>query len=464
MHMLLARSCDVGEIYFMAEGYTVDFGSIFRELTRLALPVVGASFLQLAYNMVDIFWVGRLGGAAVAAVGSAGFFVHLGWAVCSLVLIGTGVRIAQNVGRGDLLQARRYSGNGLLASQLLAVLYMGLLLGAAPWLISLFNLHDAFIENMSADYLRITALGLPITYAGYMLASVFNSYGRTAVPMKVNMLGLGLNILLDPLFIFTFGWGVAGAAIATILAQGVSLGLFFYYLRKCGDMHFQFKLLPAMLLDAAKLGLPVTAQRVLFSLIGIAMAGIIARWGGAAIAAQKVGLQIEALSFMTLSALHQAMTTYCGQRYGAGDLLRLRLGYKVGAGIGCVVGLVATLIFWLGAEPLVRLFLDEGPAVGMGVAYLRIVGLSQLFLSLELVSGGALNGVGKTHFPAGVCGTLTVLRVPLALWLSSTALGLDGVWWSISLTTVLKGSLLIVIFSWLAGANGQRLNLAPKKP
>lgn len=441
-----------------------DYRSILGALTRLALPIVGASFLQLTYNMVDMFWVGRLGTPAVAAVGTAGFFVHLGWALCSVVLIGTGVRIAQNVGRKDLRQAQRYIGNGLLGSQLLALLYMALLLPGAPWLLSLFNLNDPSIEGMSAGYLRISALGLPVTYAGYLLASVFNSYGRTRVPMKVNMVGLVLNILLDPLFIFGFGWGVGGAAAATILAQGVSVGLFLYYLRQHSDMRLRLKLRPALLLEAAKLGLPVAAQRMLFSTIGIGMARIIAQWGGAAIAAQKVGLQIEAVSFMTLGGLHQAMTTYCGQRYGAGDLPRLRMGYRVGASIGAGVGLLATLLFWVGAEPLVRLFLNEEQGVQMGVAYLRIVGLSQLFLSLEMVTGGALNGVGKTQIPATVSGTLTIARIPLALWLSGAALGLglDGVWWAISLTTFVKGSLLIAIFSFLLGGDGSRLHLPEK--
>ncbi|PWJ41080.1 MATE family efflux transporter [Sediminitomix flava] len=427
------------------------YKSIFRVLMKLTLPIVGGSFLQMTYNFTDMIWVGKLGSDAVAAVGTAGFFTHMAWAFSSLALVGTGVKISHAVGRQDFTDARAFIKNGFLTTWVLGLIFMlFLILGSSP-LIAFFKLNNTVVEGMAENYLIISALGILISYTNYLFAAIFNAFGYTKIPFKTNMVGLGVNMVLDPLFIFVLKWGVEGAAIATVIAQLVTVIIYWRrFLREKDMKTFPGRVHLDRMWEVLRLGFPTAAQRVIFTFIAIMMARIIAQWGATAIAVQKVGLQLESVTFMTVGGLHQAITTFVGQKYGAKDWIQLKKGYNVAVGIGVMVGFLVSLLFMLIPELLISIFLKEADSIAMGAQYLRIIGLSQIFMCMEMVTGGAMNGLGKTHIPATLSVILTGARIPLALWLSAMpALGLDGVWWSISLSSIAKGLVSVVAFYYL---------------
>jgi len=428
-------------------------GNIFKALVTLALPIMGTSFVQTAYNLTDMVWIGRVGSKAVAAVGTAGFFIWLSMAFIFISKIGAEVGVAQAIGRKDTLQANNYIRNSIQLNLAISITYSILILIFRRQLISFFNLGDNQVIEMAITYLVIIAFGMPFNFMNLLFTGIFNGYGDSKTPFIINVIGLGINMVFDPLLIHGYGpfpmLGVRGAAIATIGAQIISTSLFIYSIRKRTDIG-EFNLLKApskeYILRIIKLGIPVALQSGLFTIYAMLLARIIAHWGPTPIAVQKVGSQIESLSWMTAGGFSSALSAFVGQNYGAERWDRIYKGYFVAMGIMTTVGILTTCLLVFASRPVFSLFIPEEEAIRYGIVYLKILGLSQLFMCIEITTTGAFNGLGKTIPPSIVSIIFTGLRVPAAMILSSeNLLGLDGVWWSISISSVFKG---IILTTW----------------
>lgn len=430
-------------------------GNISQALIRLALPIMGTSFVQMAYNMTDMIWIGRVGSSAVAAVGTAGFYTWLAFAFILIPKIGAEVGVAQSVGREDFKEAKRYIRHTLQLIIAFAVLYGTSLIVFRNSLIGFFNLGDMEITEMAISYLVIVSFGMIFYFINPVLTGILNGYGNSRMPFKLNVIGLIVNMILDPMMILGLGpfpaLGVKGAALATVIAQSIVTFCFVYNIMKArGEIFTGIYLLrkPDLfhMKSIVKLGLPVAVQSGLFTVFSMIIARIVAQWGAVPIAVQKVGSQIEAISWMTAGGFSTAISAFIGQNYGAHKWDRIQRGYYVGLRIVGAIGIGATCLLIFGAGPIFSFFLPEAEAIAYGVVYLRILGLSQLFMCIEIATSGAFNGLGRTVPPSIVGILFNGLRIPFALILSSsTLLGLNGVWWSISMTSILKG---VVLTAW----------------
>ena len=428
-------------------------GNIFDALIRLALPIIGTSFVQMAYNLTDMIWVGRVGAKAVAAVGTAGFFTWLANAIILIPKIGAEVGVAQSVGRQDAAAAKKAIKHSLQVIVLLAIAYGAVLIVFRDPLISFYNLGEAQIEYDAITYLVIVSLGMIFFTINPVFTAIFNGYGDSRTPFNINAVGLVVNIILDPLLILGIGpfprLEVKGAAIATVIAQIVATLMFVLRARKHPELFKDLKLFTAPDMSHVKriikLGFPVALQSGLFTIFAMGTARIVARWGPLPIAVQQVGSQIESISWMTAGGFQSAMSAFTGQNYGAKKWERVYKGYFAGVGIVSIIGVFATALLIFGARPVFAVFIPDPETISYGVVYLRILGLSQLPMVIEIVTAGAFIGHGKT-FPPSVTGILfNGLRIPGALLLSATSLGLNGVWWAISISSALKG---IVLAAW----------------
>jgi Na+-driven multidrug efflux pump len=193
------------------------------------------------------------------------------------------------------------------------------------------------------------------------------------------------------------------------------------------------------------LGIPAAFQSGAFTLIAMIIARILTRWGSTPIAVQNVGSQIESISWMTAGGFQTALSAFVGQNYGAKKWKRVFKGYFAGIGTASIVGIFTSCLLIFAAKPIFSIFIREKDTVKYGIDYLRILGLSQLFMCLEITTSGAFNGLGKTVPPSITGVVFNALRIPGALILSATSLGLNGIWWSISISSVLKG---ITSISW----------------
>lgn len=435
----------------MSKSINLTRGNIAKGLIGFSIPIVATNFIQTAYNLVDMMWIGRLGSGAVAAVGTATFFVSLALSLSELVATGSAVRISQSIGAEKRDEAKTYIFNGFLMAFVLAILYSITFIIFRKEVIGFFELGDAVIERDAIVYLVISMISVVFMYFNTMFISVANSLGDSKLPFKINAVGFVLNAVLDPLLIFGIfnikGLGVFGAAIATLISRILVCVLFFMKSKEAlnvSDSEYKFD--RAKAIDVLKLGAPYALQRVLFSAIGIVMAKIIVGFGSTAIAVQKVGVQIEAISYMTIAGLNGAMRTFVGQNFGAEKLDRIRIGYRIGLLLSAIFGLFTTTVLIVFAEEIFSVFLKDEQALQMGIDYLKIIGYSQVFMCIEIISGAAFNGLGKTYIPSIVSIVFTTLRIPLAIYLSSTFLGLNGVWWTISISSMVKGILLMVLF------------------
>lgn len=185
---------------------------------------------------------------------------------------------------------------------------------------------------------------------------------------------------------------------------------------------------------------------MMFTGISMIIARMIAGYGDAAVAVQKVGSQIESISWMTAEGFAAAVNSFIAQNYGAGNRTRIRKGYTCAMGVVFVWGIVCTLLLMLCPGPIFRIFITEAAVLPLGIDYLVILGVSQLFMSAEITTAGAFSGYGKTIPPSVISIVFTVLRIPLALVLCRTPLALNGIWWSITISSILKGVLLLAWF------------------
>lgn len=436
-------------------------GGILGKLVKLAVPIMLTSFLQMAYNLTDMIWIGRVGSSAVAAVGTAGFYLWLSFAFIRLSQVGVEIGVSQNMGRKEPEKAAEYARGALLFNGFWAILFAAVAFIFRHQAIGFFNITDAAVNGMAVQYLAIVCFGLIFSFTTPILSGIYNGCGDSHTPLVFNGIGLVINVILDPIMIFGFGpfpvMGVAGAAYATILAQAVVMVLFLSHLRsaKSPFPHFEVFKKPkiSVIKHICQMGVPVAVQSAGFTIFAMIIARLIASWGPIPIAVQKVGSQIESISWMTASGFSTALSAFTGQNFGAGDWKRIYKGYYTAMGIMSAFGIFTSLLLILLAEPIFSIFIPEAEAIRQGAIYLRILGVSQLFMCLEIATSGAFNGLGRTMPPSVVSFVFTGLRVPAAFILSTDAmLGLSGIWWSISISSIIKGILLVTWFVFVLRA------------
>lgn len=426
-------------------------GSILSALTKLAVPIIGTSFVEMAYSLTDMMWLGRVGADAVAAVGAAGFFTWLASAFLLLAKVGAEVGVAQSIGARDTKRAKEFIRHSIQIAVSLGVLYGLFMVIFRRPLIGFFRLGPS-IESDARTYLVIVSMSMSCFMLNPVFTAIFNGAGDSTTPFRLNALGLVLNIILDPILILGLGpiprLETTGAAIATFIAQVTVTGAFALHARTRPELFSGINLIKRMEWVRAKeilrLGLPPAVQNACFASIAMVIARILANWGPLPVAVQQVGSQIESISWLTASGFEVAMSAFVGQNYGARKWERVRKGYFTGLGIVTVWGLFATFLLIFAAEPLFSLFIPEEEAIRYGVVYLRILGLCQLFMCVEIMTAGSFIGHGQSLPPAVVSIGFNLLRIPLALILSSTSLGLEGVWWAITLSSICKGVVLSI--------------------
>lgn len=444
----------------MSEKKNLTEGNILKKIVKLAIPIMGTAFLQMTYNMTDMLWIGRgVGSSAVAAVGAAGFYIWLAVGIILLSQIGAGVGVAQAIGKEDIKTARSFARNAIQLNFVIALLYGLMLILFKKPLIGFFRLEDANVINMAKEYLTIIALGAVFSFANPVFTGIFNGGGESKHPFLINAVGLLINMILDPLLILGVGpfpiLGVRGAAIATVTAQVIVCIIFLLYIEKKSSHFsgFKFFVLPEWdyIKNIVKIGYPVALQNAMFTIFAMIIARIIAGWGPVPIAVQKVGSEIESISWMTSNGFATALSAFVGQNYGAGKWKRIYKGYFTSLGIMSGIGILASLILIFCGRPIFTIFFpNEEETILQGIIYLRILGLSQLFMCIEITTAGAFNGLGKTMPPSLVGIVFTGLRIPAALILSQPKLlGLNGIWWSISVSSIFKGVILLAWFLWL---------------
>lgn len=441
-------------MYFMNEHVDLLHGPVLKSLTKLAVPIMATFLIQMAYNLTDMIWIGRVGSDAVAAVGAAGMYMWLSSGISTLAKTGGQVLAGQALGAGHREEASEYSKNAFGLTLILGILYGVICAVFTAPLIAFFKLNSAHVIADAQIYLKITGGLVLFSFLNQTFTGIFTSMGNSRAAFLATTTGLVINIVLDPLLIFGIGpfprLMVMGAAAATITAQAVVTLMFLYYAAKDTVI---FKGLHIFCIpdirhavSIIKIGLPTSVQSIVFTGISMVIARLIAGYGDAAVAVQKVGSQIESISWMTADGFAAAVNSFIAQNYGAGNKDRIRKGYSAAMLVVLLWGLVCTFLLMVCPAPVFRIFITEEAILPLGVNYLFILGVSQLFMSVEITTAGAFSGFGRTIPPSVIGIVFTAMRIPMALVLTRTPLGLNGVWWSITISSIFKGVFLLIWF------------------
>lgn len=428
-------------------------GPIFKTLMRLALPIMGTSLIQMAYNLTDMIWIGRIGANAVAAVGSAGMYMWLSNGISTLAKMGGQVSVGQAIGANNKKDAASYASATLQLGMLFGIVYGLITFFFHKEMIGFFNLTSQGVIADAEIYLLITCGFVVINFVNQIFTSLMTAIGNSHHPFVATTIGLVINIILDPILIFVFNMGVMGAAIATVIAQLIVMIMMIYYARKdhilFDDVKIKSKNGWPIFQRIIKIGLPTGIQSMCFTFISMIIARFIAGYGDVAIAVQKVGSQIESISWMSAEGFGNALNAFVAQNYGAERLERVKKGTLSALKTCMIWGVFTTLVLLIFPQVIFQIFITEKDVIPLGVDYLQILAFSQLFMCIESTLAGALNGLGKTIIPSSISITLTAARIPLVMILSATFLGLNGIWWAISLSSIAKGIVIAICYLYV---------------
>jgi len=424
-------------------------GPITRQLFNLAIPIMGTSFIQMAYSLTDMAWVGRLGSEAVAAIGAVGILTWMTNSISLLTKVGSEVSVGQSIGAQNAEDARRFASHNITIALIISLVWGALFFLFANPIIELYKL-DTPIAEKAVEYLRIISTAFPFILLSYAFTGIHNAAGLSKIPFYINGCGLIINMILDPLFIFGLNMGTAGAAWATWLSQGTVCALFVYQLKRrqklFGGFPFFTRLKGFYTKRVLQLGLPVALLNVFFAIINLLMARTASTYGGhIGLMTMTAGGQIEAIAWNTSQGFSTALSAFVAQNYAARKKERLLSAYHTTLKMTTIFGLFCTLLFVFFGSEVFSLIVPEQEAYISGGLFLRIDGYSMIFMMIEITMQGLFYGTGRTIPPAIISITFNTLRIPLAIFLASAGMGILGVWWAISISSILKG---LVAFIW----------------
>ena len=387
-------------------------GNILPALSALALPIMATSLIQMAYNLIDMIWIGKIGASAVASVGAAGMFMWLSNGLATLAKMGGQIKVGHALGAQKKEDAASYAQSSIQMGIVFAIGFGILSIVFADEMIGFFQLNSAQVIQDAKLYLMITCGLVIFSFMNQIFTGILTAMGNSRTSFIATGIGLVLNIMLDPLFIFGFGaippMGVAGAAIATVLAQLVVMLLFLHTILRdtvlFSNIHILHSYSSQHTMEIFRIGLPSAVQSMLFSGISMVIARLIAGWGDAAVAVQKVGSQIESISWMTAEGYAAALNSFVAQNHGAKNTDRIREGYRLSMIVMLSWGVFCSFVLIVFPQLIFQVFIQEAEVLPMGVDYLRILGVSQLFMCMEITTAGAFSGLGKTLPPLPVSG------------------------------------------------------------
>ena len=426
--------------------------NIRKSLIILSIPLTLTAFVQIAYTLVDMIWIGRIGSNAVAAVGVSYFLTWIGEALSLIAKIGGGVYAAQAYGRKDKKLTSLILQNGYFQGFVTSIAYIILILTFKTYIVDFYKLGKK-VSDYANSYISIIALGYIFVFLNPIFSQSFYSIGESVTPFKINTIGLVLNIILDPVFIFGLGpiptLGIRGAAIATVTGQASVFFIFVFVMRRkegvIKDSLENFNMSTKWQKRIFELGLPVAFISGIHALITIILNKLMAGFGPKPVAVYSIGSQLESISWKTTEGCQVVIQSIVAQNYGAGLVDRVKKGVKESLKLVGCIGIIATIILFGFRNHLFKIFVPgDLDTINLGAKYLAILSASQLMMSLEIGSTGIFQGLSDTRTPSAISVVFNAARIPISLLLIPF-FGVLGIWMSMTITSIIKGSLSLYL-------------------
>ncbi len=427
---------------------------VLQNLLKLAWPIILAFILQNSYNLVDIFWVGRLGAAAIASVSLAGNIFYVILALGQVIGSGTVALVAHSFGAGMFDRANGIVKQSLSMAMIIAfgVCLLGLVFADR---IMLFLGGRGEVLTLSTDYLRIVFIGFFFQLLSFSINYAFRGAGDMILPMIVMIIATVVNLILDPLLILGIGFfprlEVQGAAIATTIAKGMSFLVGFIILLK-GRSGIKLNITSRWRLEASvvkkifTVGIPIGISYGLMATSIMVVFSIVASFSKHALAALGIGTRIFQFASLPVVGISIATTTLIGQYLGARESQKAGETSKTALALSILIMILCSLLFIIFARPMINLFTGDNLVIEEGIHFMRIVAVYLLFVGISTSLTGVFRGAGYT-LPPMFAGLLKVgLLYALAIILARTMhLGVTGVWWAMIIAYALES---LIIFLW----------------
>lgn len=429
-------------------------GSPTKLLIIFAIPMLIGNVFQQMYNLVDSVIVGKFVGAnALAAIGATNYVSFLFFSLCNGIGSGGGIITAQQFGTGQEENTKKSIINAGYILILGSVIMGVVAFAASETVLRLMATPDEIMKE-AVIYMQMQCIGLPFIAVYNHSSAMLRALGDSKTPLIFLIVASVLNVGLDLWFVCGFGLGVFGAALATAIAQFVAgIGCLIYAIRVNPYFHFEkrhFKPEKYLIWGAVRMGVPLSLQ---FSLVAISCMGlqrVVNSFGAVVIAAFTAVSRVEQLLHQPYGTLSTALSTYSGQNLGAGEMGRIRLGFKKSMLIMTIFSFLMLPVMQFGGEAIISLFVDDGEVIYYGAMAMKITSWFYFFLGTINVIRGVLNGIGDAAF-ALINGVVeVVVRITLPIIMTGMAMfGVSGIWWAAGLTWMISAFFCVLRYcSW----------------
>ena len=443
------------EGFFMNNKYVTDMtkGNELALLIKFTIPMLLGNLFQQLYNLADFLIIGRYGGQyGLAAVGTVGSLNFLFFSLCIGMAAGVGIMISQHFGAGKEELVKKTIGNSIIIT---AVVGLAMSLISVLFAKSILALLHVPPECMSEalTYMRIVCGGTFLV-AGYnMISSILRALGDSRTPLIFLGVACFINVVLDLLTVKVLGWGVAGAAIATIFSQTVAMiGSIVMGIKTNAYLRLEARhkeIDTDIILKATRLGIPLALQNALIAFSCVSLQRVVNSFGTDVLTAYTVCGRIEQLVQQPYGSLGTAVSTFAGQNIGAKKLDRVKSGCLKSVILVAIFSAVMFVVMVFFGENIISIFTDQAKAIEIGGKGLRITGMFYFFLGLIYVFRGMLNGVGDAAFALINGLTEVVGRIGFAtILVAIPAIGMWGCWYTNALTWALAGMACVLRYTF----------------
>ncbi|MFP7255033.1 MATE family efflux transporter [Terribacillus goriensis] len=421
-----------------------------KQLFTFAGPIMLTNLLQVSYQFIDSLWVGNLLGANALGAVTVSSTVLLTVLAFIIGINNTTLTVlSQQRGRGDAKGLKNYLNAFVVVLGLLSI-FVGIIgLLFSRQIVIMLDTPAEMVDEAKA-YLQINFIGILFLMGYNFIGTVLRALGDSKTPLKFVFIAVILNTLLVPLFISVFGWGIQGAAYATVLSQAVAFLLGLGYILRNGLAPLSIPFLPKkeQVLLILKLGIPSGLQMMVIYAGVTAIMSVVNSFGGSVVAGFGASQRIDSLITLPAMALGTAVNSMAGQNIGIGRWDRVKEIAKYGALYNLAIMLVIAILVFLLAEPLTSLFIEEKAAVSFGTDYLKIIAFFYPFIGLNFILNGIVRSSGAMY-QVLILNILSfwLLRYPLT-YICSTYIGENGIALGMGISFILSSIFSFSYYKW----------------
>lgn len=427
-------------------------GNMYKTILTLSFPIMINNLIQTIYNLVDGIWVSKISSVHFAATAFVFpvmfFFISFGM---GLSIAGTSI-LSQLIGADKVEESKKYASQLIAITLLSSIAFTIIGYILSPTIIGLMGGSGDF-ANYANTYLRIMFLNIPFMFLFFNINSMMNAQGDTITPMLLSGGSALINVILDPIFIFTFNWGIAGAAWATLASRAIlafiGVGIIFSKKNKIKPTFKNFQFDKEKIKKIVTVGLPISFGQTGASLGFIVLNGFIASYGTATLAAFAMVNRITSLVMQPAMGMGVALTAIVGQNIGAEQIERAKEAFQKAFKLSLAIGIIGCIVLLAFDNGIINFFMqaDDDPSViPLGLTYLGYISLSMPLMGMFSVFKGLFQGSGHTKYSMAMeIGRLWFVRIPMILIFKHfTDFGSSGIWFSMSFS-----NLIICIYGYI---------------